>query len=380
MKTIDITYKDFFRYLDFDNKVDEEQTKEIVDFDGDGSYYAIKPDGTYTTIQHIVKKPKQKYVKVNIVLPDNKEVSKYVSPKHIFISDGNNVYAEDSTGLNIDTISGSAYVSSVKDAGEDELYDISIESPHHYIDDYGIIHHNSFIGLKIAKNAQKMDDEFIVIYIDTEMAFDYEFSDSVGIDRDRLLVIQSNRLEDVQTQIMSLTKEFTAEERSKVLLIVDSWGGLVTSKTVTDAEAGKDVKDMTIAQKKNTLARLLTGIGITVFVINQVYACGTKLMTVKTEEGEKPLADILPGDMVQTTNGMEPVTKTFRYDNTPVYQVEMENGIKLEFSEDHKFLINHKGKNIWVTFTELSPGMDIISYDGKPVEIWEEMYSSVEDE
>jgi RecA/RadA recombinase len=129
----------------------------------------------------------------------------------------------------------------------------------------------SFVGLKVSKNAQRLNDEFIVIYIDTEMAFDYKFASSVGLDLERLLVIQSNQIEEVQRQVMEITSEFTVEERSNILLVIDSWGGLVTSKTMENASAGKDVADFTPAKKKNTFAKLLTGLKMTVFVINQVY-------------------------------------------------------------------------------------------------------------
>lgn len=129
----------------------------------------------------------------------------------------------------------------------------------------------SFIGLKVSKNAQKLDDDWIVVYVDTEMAFDFEFAESVGIDLDRLLVVQSNQIEDVQQQIMAIPNEFSRDERKKILMVVDSWGGLVTSKTVNDATSGNDAADFTIAKKKNTLAKLMTGLGLTIFVVNQVY-------------------------------------------------------------------------------------------------------------
>ena len=380
MKTMEIAYKDFFRYLAFDDKVTKEETKEISDLEGDGKYYAVKPDGSYTTIHHLVKKPKQEYVGVVLDLPSGQSVTKYVSPMHIFVSDGNSRFAKDCQGANIDTVYGKAICSDVFEAGEAELYDISIDSPHHYIDEFGIIHHNSFVGLKIAKNAQKKDEDWIVVYIDTEMAFDYDFSDSVGIDRDRLLVIQSNRIEEIQKQVMALTKEFTTEEREKVLLVIDSWGGLVTSKTYDDAMAGKDVKDMTIAQKKNSLARLITGLGMTIFVINQVYDCGVFHMQVQGKHGPLMLGEIKSGDEVLTTEGYQKVGKTFKYENTPTYEVEMEDGVKLEFTENHKFLVNHEGKNIWVGFTELKPGDDIVSFkEGDTVEIYEEEITLPED-
>ncbi len=129
----------------------------------------------------------------------------------------------------------------------------------------------SMIGLKLAKNALKKDDEWIVIYIDTEMAFDYGFSENIGIDTNRILVIQNNRIEEVQKEVMAIYGELSKEERAKVLLVIDSWGGMVTSKTWDDAVSGKDVSDMTIAKKKNSFARLITGLGMTVFVVNHVY-------------------------------------------------------------------------------------------------------------
>jgi RecA/RadA recombinase len=129
----------------------------------------------------------------------------------------------------------------------------------------------TFVGMKVAKNAQKKGDDWIVLYIDTEMAFDYSFAESVGVDLDRILVVQSNQIEDIQQQIMAFSNELSLEERKKTLLVIDSWGGLVTSKTVSNAETGNDAIDFTPAKKKNTLARLMTGMGMTVFVINQIY-------------------------------------------------------------------------------------------------------------
>ncbi len=127
----------------------------------------------------------------------------------------------------------------------------------------------SFVGLKVAKNAQKLG--MSVIYVDTEFAFDYDFSESVGLNNDELLVIQDNQFESVRKTVMNIFEELDEQERKDVLLVIDSWGGLVTSKTMEDSITGKDVMDMTISKKKNAFARLMTGLGTTVFVINQTY-------------------------------------------------------------------------------------------------------------
>lgn len=128
----------------------------------------------------------------------------------------------------------------------------------------------SFVGLKVAKNAQQQHD-MEVLYFDTEIAYDQKFAKNIGVDIDRMLVIQNNQIEDVQQIVSSTIKDLTKEERNKLLIIIDSWGGLVTSKTIADAIDGKDVTDMTIAKKKNSLARILNGLGATCFVVNQTY-------------------------------------------------------------------------------------------------------------
>ena len=128
----------------------------------------------------------------------------------------------------------------------------------------------SFIGLKVAKNAQKQFGMDVVI-LDTEFAFDFNFSGSVGVDPAKSLVIQDNQIESCQTKLISMLADLTQDEKDNLLVVIDSWGGLVTSKSMGDALDGKDVVDMTAARKKNNFARLLTGMGVTVFVINQTY-------------------------------------------------------------------------------------------------------------
>lgn len=130
----------------------------------------------------------------------------------------------------------------------------------------------SFVALTLVKNAQAKG--MFPIFVDTERAFDFDWAKSVGIDvsEDKLMVIQENMIEPVQSALMRVSKALTSEEKKKLFISIDSWGNLVTDKTLSDSEKGKDVKDMTVTQKKNTLARLLLTTKATVFVANHTYA------------------------------------------------------------------------------------------------------------
>jgi len=130
----------------------------------------------------------------------------------------------------------------------------------------------SFVALTLVKNAQKKG--MFPIFVDTERSFDFDWAKNVGIDvsENKLMVIQENMIEPVQSALMRISKALTTEEKKNLFIAIDSWGNLVTDKTLTDAELGKNVKDMTVTQKKNTLARLLLTTKATVFVANHTYA------------------------------------------------------------------------------------------------------------
>lgn len=127
----------------------------------------------------------------------------------------------------------------------------------------------SFIGMKVAKSAQKLGMD--VIIVDTEFAYDQDFAIKVGLDINKMIVLQNNRIEEVQRLVLTSMEGATIEERDNTLIIIDSWGSLVTSKGLDDALSGKDVRDMTKAQKKNEFSKQMLGLKTTIFVINQTY-------------------------------------------------------------------------------------------------------------
>jgi RecA/RadA recombinase len=129
----------------------------------------------------------------------------------------------------------------------------------------------SFIAYGLVKNAQKKGMQ--VCIIDTERAFSFQFAQAIGIDisPDKLIVLQENGIEEVSGIIMTICKEIPREERKNILFIIDSWGALVTSKTLDNALVGNDAADFTIPKKKNNLANIILNTKSTYFIVNHVY-------------------------------------------------------------------------------------------------------------
>lgn len=129
----------------------------------------------------------------------------------------------------------------------------------------------SFVGMSIVKSAQKAG--MSVVIIDTERSFSFKMAQGMGIDTDpkKLAVFQENGIEKVKSILLTVTDGVPADERDNLLIIIDSWGTLVTSKSINDGMTGNDVMDMTEAKKKNNLANIMLNTGATMFVVNHVY-------------------------------------------------------------------------------------------------------------
>lgn len=129
----------------------------------------------------------------------------------------------------------------------------------------------SLIGLSFVCEAQKKGMQ--VIIIDTERAFNSQTAELMGIDTnyDKLFVFQENSIEKIITFILNIFDGMTRKERQNTLCVMDSWGTLITSKTIEDGLVGKDVMDMTDPKKKNKLANIILNTKATWFIINHVY-------------------------------------------------------------------------------------------------------------
>ena len=135
-------------------------------------------------------------------------------------------------------------------------------------------HGKTLIAMISSGNAQKKG--YHIVWVDTEYAFDKEQAVMFGmsIEPQDLTILEGNKLEKCQGAIMKTFNNF--EDGDKVMMVVDSLGTLVTSKTIDDAEEVADKADMTVAKKKNTLSKIILGISgdlqVPVILINHLYS------------------------------------------------------------------------------------------------------------
>ena len=129
----------------------------------------------------------------------------------------------------------------------------------------------SIIGMNVVRNAQKRGMHTVVI--DTERAFRKKVAQKMGVntDEDKLSVFQTSSIETVETIIMKLMNDVPFLDRANILILIDSWGPLVTSKTIDNALVGNDKADFSDAKKKNRLANICLNTGATFMVVNHVY-------------------------------------------------------------------------------------------------------------
>jgi RecA/RadA recombinase len=121
----------------------------------------------------------------------------------------------------------------------------------------------SFIAYSICRSAQK--DGYSIIYIDTENSIDLEGITKFGIENtsDKLRLIRSNKVEDINIAITQLLDELKAAklggfEIPKILIVLDSIGMMSSNKEKEDLLKGAMKQDMTRAKGLNALFRSIS--------------------------------------------------------------------------------------------------------------------------
>ena len=117
----------------------------------------------------------------------------------------------------------------------------------------------SFIAYSICKSAQRNQD-YSVIYIDTENSIDIEGISKMGIDNspEKFRLIRSNKVEDINITLTQLLDELKNQKMAgyeipKILIVLDSIGMMSSNKEKADLLKGDMKQDMTRAKQLNAL-------------------------------------------------------------------------------------------------------------------------------
>ena len=138
----------------------------------------------------------------------------------------------------------------------------------------------SFLAYSCARQAQKQG--YSIIYIDTEEAIDLEDFTKFGVDNslDKLRLISSNKVEDVNILLTQLVDELKEQklagvELPKLMIVLDSLGQMASKKEKEDLLKGDIKTDMTKAKALGSMFRSInTDLGyleIPMVVCNHTY-------------------------------------------------------------------------------------------------------------
>lgn len=109
------------------------------------------------------------------------------------------------------------------------------------------------------------------VLFDAEFAWNFDWATKLGLDIENLIIIQENKIEEIQRQYVAMTEELSKEEKKKLFIGVDSLNALVTSHIMDIAREGGSQVDMSITKKKNNFSKLMNGSGVTTVVLNHCY-------------------------------------------------------------------------------------------------------------
>lgn len=132
----------------------------------------------------------------------------------------------------------------------------------------------TMLSMAVAKRAQKRG--MSVVIIDTEAAYSENMAVGFGLDisPDKLTLLACpdvNSIEVIKGALLTIANAIPIKERENLLVIIDSWGAFVSTKTINDALTGNSAADMTEAKMQNNLAKVLLSTGFTTLILNHIY-------------------------------------------------------------------------------------------------------------
>lgn len=245
-------------------------------------------------------------------------------------------------------------------------------------------HFKTMFSLLCAKSFLDKYKDGIVLFYDSEFGSPPEYFKTLGIDPDRVVHTPIVSVEELRTDLATQLKNI--DRTDKVCVVIDSLGNLASLKETEDAEAGKNVADMTRAKQIKSLFRIvtpqLTLKDIPMFVVSHTYdtmemfskkvvsggclEAGTK---VRMADGSlRSIEDVCVGEYVDTRFGSRMVEKTWNPETLYVgepecFEIEFEDGLKIVCSDTHPMLVNRGGSLQFVEARELQAGDDIEQVD-----------------
>lgn len=120
----------------------------------------------------------------------------------------------------------------------------------------------------------KANPEAIMIFVDSEFGAASSYFDSFGIDKDRVIHIPVEDIEQMTFECVQILEEVKKDD--KVVFLIDSVSQVSSKKEAADALEGKGTTDMTRARTLNSFWRIVTPKlnlkGVPLYAINSFYS------------------------------------------------------------------------------------------------------------
>ena len=273
---------------------------------------------------------KNQLTTVDIQLSDNHTLG--CSDHHTLYKNQEEILAKDLIiGDTITTQTGNQIITNITPTGKRDCYDIGIPTPNMYYDSYGILHHNTIITAALSTACEQYGRTIVIVpskSLVTQTEADYvNLAMDVG-------VFYGERKDLGKTHTIS------------------TWQSLSSlAKNSVDAD-----------DDEYTIRDMLDG--VVAVIVDECLSGDTKVLT---PSGYVPIKTLKSGD---TIINYSEETKLFKNDTVvklhtnlmnsqseDMYELEFDNGEKIEVTGNHKFLTN----NGWIRADELTELDEIIS-------------------
>lgn len=135
----------------------------------------------------------------------------------------------------------------------------------------------TFFGLGIVRNFLERNKDAGGVIFDTESATTKDMMVKRNVDADRIIIAEPITVQQFKTNALQLLVSYEkSEDRPPMIYMLDSLGGLSTTKEIADSTAGDETKDMTRAQLIKGAFRVLrlklARVRVPLIVTNHIYA------------------------------------------------------------------------------------------------------------